>query len=68
MNKTETIRQAVGRSGLTGSKIEKMKIMSAPSYSRKIKNPQSFTLGELIKLDKVVHVTEEEIKNSFGRR
>ncbi len=61
MNDTQAIRQAVGRAGLNGSIIEKMRIMSRTSFSRKVKEPNKFTLGEIRMLDKKVHFTDEEI-------
>ncbi|MCR5705170.1 MAG: hypothetical protein K6G85_11235 [Eubacterium sp.] len=66
MNTVQAIRQAVGRAGLTGLQIEKLKIMSGPSYSRKIRDPSKFTLGELKKLNKEVNFTDEEIRALFS--
>lgn len=56
----QAFRQAVGRANYNGTKAEKRKIMSQPSFSRKSRNPELFTLAELRKLDKEVHFTEEE--------
>lgn len=62
MTATQAIRQAVGRAGLTGLKVEKLKIMTQPTYSRKIRAPSKLTVRELQMLDKEAHFTDEELR------
>lgn len=62
MTATQAIRQAVGRAGLTGLKVERLKIMTQPTFSRKIRDPSKLTINELKKLDKEVRFTDEEFR------
>lgn len=62
MNTKQAIGQAMGRAGLNGADLERKKIMARSSYSRKMKLPDTFTLGDLIKMNREVHFTDEELR------
>lgn len=64
----QSINQATGRVRFTGNKASELKIMSQSSYSRKKRNPKLFTIDELIKIDKEVHFTNEEILALFNKK
>ena len=64
----QAFSQAVGRENLTGIDVQNRMIMSQPSFSRKKRNPKTFTLDELLKIDALVHFTDEEILALFNRK
>lgn len=71
MNKltiNKAFSQAVGRENITGMDVQNRCIMSQPSFSRKKRNPKTFTLDELLKIDSLVHFTDEEILALFDRK
>ena len=63
----QAISQAVGRANLTGLDVQDRKIMSQPTFSKKKRNPDLFTLKELKQIDQEVDFTNEEILALFDR-
>ena len=60
MKRENVIRQALGRNNLTQKELANEVIISEPTLSKKIKNPTLFTLGEVEKLDRELHFTDQE--------
>ena len=60
MKRTNVIRQALGRNNLTQKQLANEVIISEPTLCKKIKNPKLFTLGEVEKLDRELHFTDQE--------
>ena len=58
LNAQQAFRQAVGRAEYNGTKAAKRKIMSQPTFSRKSKNLELFTLSEIRNLNKELHFTD----------
>nr|DAS52320.1 MAG TPA: helix-turn-helix protein [Caudoviricetes sp.] len=50
------------RNDITVKDIAKRKIMTAPTYYAKVKNPERFRLDDIWRLDSLLHFTEEEFK------
>lgn len=66
MTKADVLRQAMGRANVKQVDIDRHKIMSKPTISKKLKDPNLFTLSEISKINKLVHFTDDEIKVLCG--
>ena len=60
MKRENVIRQALGRNNLTQKELANEVIISEPTLCKKIRKPELFTLGEVEKLDRELHFTDQE--------
>ena len=63
----KAIEDAMDRNDITVKEIEKRKIMTAPTYYAKAKNPERFRLDDIWRLDNLLHFTQEELQAINGR-
>lgn len=61
MNRTSAIEQAMGRCGTNQSKLSLATGISRPTLSKKIENPDKFTLLEIEQLNNVLRFTDQEM-------
>ena len=60
MKRETVIRQALGRNNKNQKQLANEVNLSEPTLSKKIKNPKLITLGEVEKLDRELHFTDQE--------
>lgn len=61
LTRKQAIEQAIGRSGLNQKELSKRVRIPKSTLSRKIKNPEQFTIQELEQLNDVLQFTDNEI-------
>lgn len=61
LTRKQAIEQAIGRSGLNQKELSKRVRIPKSTLSRKIKNPEQFTIQELEQLNDVLQFTDDEI-------
>ena len=62
MINTQEIRQAIKRRGLKESWIAEQIGLSQPAFSNRITGRSKMTLEDLQNINRVIHLTDEEIK------
>lgn len=62
MDKLTAISQAMGRAKTNLTRLSERTNISRPTLSKKLHRPNLFTLGEIGRIDKELHFTEEEQK------
>lgn len=63
MINTQEIRQAIKRRGLKESWIAEQIGLSQPAFSNRITGRSKMTLEDLQNINRVIHLTDEEIKS-----
>lgn len=62
MDKQTAISQAMGRAKINLTRLSERTNISRPTLCKKLQRPNLITLGELERMDKELHFTEEETK------
>lgn len=62
------INVGLARSGLTGKDLDRRNIINANTLVKRKADGDTLRLGEIWALDKVLHFTDDELLQMFGRR
>ena len=62
-----TINSAMARNDIVPQDIERSKIMSANTFYQRRRKPELFRLDELLKMDKLIGFTDDELLTIMGR-
>ena len=64
--KEKVLRQAMGRSKLNQKDISDCTGLSEPTVSKKLKNPDLFTLLDLERMNEVLNFSDSEMRTLIG--
>ncbi len=62
------INVGLARSGLTGKDLDRRNIINVNTLVKRKADGDTLRLGEIWALDKVLHFTDDELLQMFGRR
>lgn len=71
-DRKEAVRRVINiglaRSGLTGKDLDRRNIINVNTLVKRKADGDTLRLGEIWALDKVLHFTDDELLQMFGRR
>lgn len=71
-DRKEAVRRVINiglaRNGLTGKDLDRRNIININTFVKRKANGETLRLGEIWSLDKVLHFTDDELLQMFGRR
>lgn len=71
-DRKEAVRRVINiglaRSGLTGKELDRRNIINVNTLVKRKADGDTLRLGEIWALDKVLHFTDDELLQMFGRR